>query len=160
MGDSGASFYNLHVMIEQTSGLNFADGETLDPKVKLIAFEQTKYSTVKTEVAAATSVVWNEHFFFSKSLESTTQLDDEFLEVSVLDTSKTLRSAVVGSITMNLAAIYLSEQRKIVHTWSVLQNRDGKGSLSQAQGYIKFSVAMAKDSENRVVCSLLAFPGA
>lgn len=150
MVDSSGSFFSLHILIEQTAGLNGTDGETMDPKIKINALGETKYTTVKKGVAPSTSLIWNEHYFFSKSVQSLSQLDDEFVEICVVDSSKTFRSTSVGSFTLNMAAIYHAEGRKISHTWNVLQNRGSQKDYDKAQGYLKFSASLSKDDEPKV----------
>lgn len=138
--------YFLHVFVEESSQLAVSEGKAENIAVRLTAFGETKYSKVRENITSDSEVYYGDHHFFVKIFDDREILENENLEITVL--RKGLISKEIGSATLNISAIYFEENHTIKHKWFVLQ--DKSGNFQKAQGYLKVSINLSADADDKV----------
>lgn len=141
--------YFLHVYVEESRQLAIGDSRADDVRVKLTGFGEAKYSKVKKDITSDTEVFYGEHFFFVKKFDDRELLENETLEVNVLKTGMTsLSYSEIGTVSLNLSAIYFEENHTLRHKWFVLQNRSSD-KFHEVQGYLKLSINLSADTDEK-----------
>src|SRR3990167_3438176 len=140
--------YFLHVLVEETMCLFSVDGSTVNPTVKVSAFESRKSSTSKKDISPSTNCYWGDHFHFSKSFSPSEDIRQHTVEIAVYDYRKLLRDSLIGNIAVSLSHLYYQPEHTIKNRWFVLQNKDK--DFQQIYGYIKLSLNLASASDERV----------
>lgn len=140
--------YFLHVFIEETTSIECGEGNTSDPKIKIIAMEDEKSSTQKKQIGFDTRLFWGEHFYFTKKYNVRADLEDDIIELKVYNTANLLTKSLLGTLKINLTSIYYEKDQKFEHRWFLIQNRDK--ALTTPTGYIKLSASLTGEGDKQV----------
>lgn len=139
--------YFLHVYVEESTQLNIANEKAENIAIKITALGESKYTKVREDITADTDVFYGDHFFFIKIFDDRELLESESLEITVLSKGTLSLNKEIGSVSLNLSAIYFEQNHTLRHKWFVLQNKNQ--DFQQAQGYLKLSVNLSADSDER-----------
>jgi len=141
--------YFLHAFVEETVSLYSEGGDSLNPKILVKSMGRQQASHPKKDIQFATNCFWGDHFYFSKKYTERQEAEDERVEIMVVDHSKVLRDALIGSVSISLSAIYSEPEHTIRNRWYILQHK-GK-DYQKVMGYIKLSFNLAEISDTRQI---------
>ena len=115
-------------------------------KVKLqrAGFEPQKRKTVIEKETAAP--LWNQLFYFDRVEVAEDELEACNVVVNVCDKSRIGKDMVIGSVDINLAAVYLSDTHEIWNEWYTLA--DFSGRRSGSQGELCLCVTVLRDGDS------------
>lgn len=97
--------YELHVLIQSTSGLSLESDSSVDAKIGVTAFGKTEYTKVKSNVGVE-ETFWGEHLYFKTEFENSQQAENQRLLISVYDHNKFTANALVGNYEIDIQRIY------------------------------------------------------
>lgn len=140
--------YFLHVYLEEASQLAIPEGKRTNVGLRLKAFGEVKYSDERENLTGDSEVFLGDHHFFVKIFESREELENEELEVTVISKGL-LTSSEIGSVSLNLSSIYFEDCHTVKHRWFVLQHK-AADDFQEAKGYVKLSVSMSADDDEKV----------
>ena len=141
--------YILHVFIQESSSL-FDDGAgTVDPKIKIEAMDEIKFTSSRTGVPFDSKTYWGEHLFFTKTYDNRLDMEDDYLLIAVHDQSRLFGSTLIGSVRINLIGVYFEKEHAMKNKWVILENRSV--DIEKIMGYLKVSISFSQVGEARVI---------
>lgn len=139
--------YFLHVFVEETASLDVGEQKDAEVAVKLEAFGKSKLTKSLKNITSDSQAYFGEHYFFDKIFHVRDQLESQDLVVSIV-AKGLLSNKLLGSIAMNISAIYFEPDRTIRHKWFILQDRTG--DFQKVKGYVKMSISLSADKDPKV----------
>lgn len=93
----------IHTFIEQTRGLKGESDQSVNPKIKLEAFDLTKYSKTEKDIGTGT-FIWNEHIFIEKRNLTVDEIKTSKMLLSIMN-SGSFGSKLIGCFEIDIATI-------------------------------------------------------
>jgi Ca2+-dependent lipid-binding protein len=131
----------VHIFIEETRGLKNpkAADSTVDPIITVKAFGKSRYSKVQKNIGSG-ATFWGDHYFFEKNFDTTFELENERILISVGDHNLIGYDGVIGNVEINIPTIYYKEGHVMQHQWAALSGLTQ--NFQEVLGFIKFSVGV------------------
>uniref|UniRef100_A0A8C8RW14 Dysferlin n=1 Tax=Pelusios castaneus TaxID=367368 RepID=A0A8C8RW14_9SAUR len=108
-------------------------GVNIKPVVKVTAAGQTK----RTRIRKGNSPFFDEIFFFNV-FESPTELFDEPIFITVVDSRSLRADSVIGEFRLDVGTIYAEPKHALLRKWLLLS--DAEDFSAGAKGYVKVSL--------------------
>ena len=140
--------YNVHILIEEVKNLiSIEENKPPVPRVKMTVFgKEQRTSKMKKP---CDNFVFNEHFYFDKTNLTVEMLDSEKILIEVYDNNHTKRKDYFGIYELDFGYVYGRPEHTLRNIWIGLSNSESD-DLSQIRGYLKLSVSVLNDSDDRV----------
>ena len=140
--------YNVHILIEEVKNLiQVREGKVPVPRVKIHVFEKSQRTTKMKK--ACSDFVFNEHFYFDKTNLTAEMLDSEKITIEVYDNNYSHREDFFGIYELDFGYVYNQEGHCLHNVWIGLANPEST-DISKIRGYLKISVAVLHESDQRV----------
>ena len=140
--------YNVHILIEEVKNLiSIKDNKLPVPRVKMTVFgKEQRTSKMKKP---CDNFVFNEHFYFDKTNLTVEMLDSEKILIEVYDNNNTKRKDYYGIYELDFGYVYGRPEHTLRNIWIGLSNSESD-DISQIRGYLKVSVSVLNESDDRV----------
>ena len=140
--------YNVHILIEEVKNLiSIEDNQPPIPRVKMTVFGKEQRTTKMKK--PCDNFVFNEHFYYDKTNLTVEQLDSEKIIIEVYDNKHTKRKDYFGIYEFDFAYVYGRPEHTLRNLWIGLSNAEAD-DISQIRGYLKLSISILNESDNRV----------
>lgn len=138
--------YFLHVFVEEVCSLDVGEEEAASVAVEVTAFGHTKITEKKEGITNDSKVYFGDHLFFVNTFMDRDQLEDSSLSLTVFKKG-VFSSQAIGSLILNVSAIYFETNHTLSHRWFVLQNKSE--NFEKPMGFLKISVNLASDGDEK-----------
>ena len=140
--------YNVHILIEEVKNLiSIEENKPPVPRVKMTVFgKEQRTSKMKRP---CDNFVFNEHFYYDKTNLSAEMLDSEKILIEVYDNNHTDRKDYFGIYELDFAYVYGRPGHALRNIWIGLNNTESE-DMSQIRGYLKLSVSVLNEGDERV----------
>lgn len=137
--------YFLHVFVEDVCRLDVGDGDAT-AAVQVTAFDSVKLTDKREGITSESTVYFGDHFYFVRSFDDRELLEDATLTLTVFKKGL-MSSQMIGSISLNISAVYFEPNHTIRHRWYVLQDKEK--DFDKPKGFLKISMNLAADSDEK-----------
>ena len=140
--------YNIHILIEEVKNLiSIEENKPPVPRVKMTVFgKEQRTSKMKKP---CDNFVFNEHFYFDKTNLTVEMLDSEKILIEVYDNNHTNKKDYFGIYELDFGYVYGRPEHTLRNIWIGLSNAESE-DMSQIRGYLKLSVSVLNESDERV----------
>ena len=140
--------YNVHILVEEVKNLiQVKEGKVPVPRVKLQVFGKSQRTSKIKQPCS--DFVFNEHFYFDKTNLTAEMLDSEKIIIEVYDNNYSDRKDYFGIYEIDFSYVYNQEGHCLHNVWIGLANPEST-EISKIRGYLKISVSVLNDSDQRV----------
>ena len=140
--------YNVHILIEEVKNLiSIEENKPPVPRVKMTVFgKEQRTSKMKRP---CDSFVFNEHFYYDKTNLTAEMLDSEKILLEVYDNNHTNKKDYFGIYELDFGYVYGRPEHALRNIWIGLNNTESE-DMSQIRGYLKLSVSVLNEGDDRV----------
>jgi len=140
--------YNVHILIEEVKNLiSIEENKPPVPRVKMTVFgKEQRTSKMKRP---CDNFVFNEHFYYDKTNLTAEMLDSEKILIEVYDNNHTNRKDYFGIYELDFGYVYGRPGHALRNIWIGLNNTESE-DMSQIRGYLKLSVSVLNEGDDRV----------
>ena len=140
--------YNVHILIEEVKNLiSIEENKPPVPRVKMTVFgKEQRTSKMKRP---CDNFVFNEHFYYDKTNLSVEMLDSEKILIEVYDNNHTEKKDYFGIYELDFGYVYGRPGHALRNIWIGLNNSESE-DMSQIRGYLKLSVSVLNEGDDRV----------
>lgn len=107
--------------------------------VEVKVFGKSRFSKVQNKTGSG-ATFWGEHFFFEKTFDTTYELEDQKIVISVLDHSSIGFSGLIGTVELSIPTVYYKDKHVVQYQWAALSGLTNK--FQEVLGFLKFSVGV------------------